>query len=223
MLIEVQMEVQEGEEENSYNQVPLFQLEEFNLKNVSVPDRLTTQIHEWDLINGGSYVRMGETPNWTSIEALQQLEAMQHYNEYHSSKKRMLEYQNQLIKEIQAGIVIETDNIRIFNPTFLVPKPGGKQRKILDCRYINQLTTLLKFKMEGIEFIKQILEPSDFATTLDLQDAYHHIRVSDQLLPYFGFAFMGKTFAYRGLPFGYRNSPYIFNKTIQLAIRAIRK
>ncbi|KAA6399142.1 MAG: hypothetical protein EZS28_005339, partial [Streblomastix strix] len=125
--------------------------------------------------------------------------------------------------EIQAGIVIETDNIRIFNPTFLVPKPGGKQRKILDCRNINQLTTLLKFKIEGIEFIKQILEPSDFTTTLDLQDAYHHIRVSDQLLPYFGFAFIGKTFAYRGLPFGYRNSPYIFNKKIQLAISEQKK
>ncbi|KAA6362396.1 MAG: hypothetical protein EZS28_042078 [Streblomastix strix] len=77
--------------------------------------------------------------------------------------------------------------------------------------------------MAGIEFIKQILEPSYFATNLDLQDAYHHIRVSDQLLPYFGFAFMRKTFAYRGLPFGYRISPYIFNITIQLAIRAIRR
>ncbi|KAA6378413.1 MAG: hypothetical protein EZS28_026056, partial [Streblomastix strix] len=116
---------------------------EFNLKNVSVPYRLTTQIHEWDLINGGSYVRMGATPNWTSVEALQQLEAMQNYNDYHGFKKQKLEYLNQLIKEIQAGIVIETDNIRIFNPTFLIPKPGGKQRKILDCRNINQLTTLL--------------------------------------------------------------------------------
>ncbi|KAA6389423.1 MAG: hypothetical protein EZS28_015052 [Streblomastix strix] len=223
ILSEVQMEVQEGEEKDNYNQVPLFQLEVFNQKNVSLPDRLTTQIHKWDLINGRSYVWMGATPNWTLIEALQQLEAIQHYNEYHGSKKQMLEYHNQLMKEIQDGIMIETDNIQIFNPTFLVPKPGGKQRKILDCRNINQLTTLLKFKMEGIEFIKQILEPSDFATTLDLYDTYHHIRVSNQLLPYFGFAFMGKTFAYRGLPFDYRNYPCIFNKTIYLAIIAIRK
>ncbi|KAA6399380.1 MAG: hypothetical protein EZS28_005100 [Streblomastix strix] len=175
MLSEVQIEIQVGEEENSYNQAALFLLEEFNLKNVSVPDILTTQIHEWDLINGGSQVRMGATPNWTFIEALQQLEAVQLYNEYQSSKKQMLEYRNQLMKQIQDGIVIETDNIRIFNPTSLVPTPGGKQRKILDCRYINQLTTLPKFRMDGIEFKKQILEPSYFATTLDLFDAYHHI------------------------------------------------
>ncbi|KAA6369277.1 MAG: hypothetical protein EZS28_035195, partial [Streblomastix strix] len=95
---------------------------EFNLKNVSVPDRLTIQIHEWDFINGGYYVRMGATPNWTSIEALQQLEAMQHYDEYHGPKRQMLEYQNPLIKEILVGIAIETDNIRIINPTFLDPK-----------------------------------------------------------------------------------------------------
>ncbi|KAA6401492.1 MAG: hypothetical protein EZS28_002975 [Streblomastix strix] len=135
---------------------------------------------------------MGATPNWTYIEALKQLEAMQHYNEYHGSKKQMLEYQNQLIKEIQAGNEIETDNIRIFNSSLLVPKPDEKQRKILDCRNINQLTTPLKFKMEGVESIKQILEPSDFAITLDLQDVYHHIRVPDQLFPYFGFTFMGR-------------------------------
>ncbi|KAA6391082.1 MAG: hypothetical protein EZS28_013388, partial [Streblomastix strix] len=201
----------------------LSELEKFNLRNVSVQDRLTTQIHECDLINGGSYIRMGATTNRTSIEALQKLEALQRYNKYHGFKNQMLEYQNQLIKEIQAGIVIETDNIRIFNSTILVRKPGEKQRKILDCRNINQLASLLQFKMDGIKFINQILEPSDFATTLDLQNAYHHIRVSDQHHSYFSFAFMGKTFAYIGLSFGYRNSPYIFNKTILLAIRVIRK
>ncbi|KAA6369382.1 MAG: hypothetical protein EZS28_035091, partial [Streblomastix strix] len=69
---------------------------------------------------------------------------------------------------------------------------------------------------------KLILEHGDFATTLDLQDAFHHIRVSEQLLPYFGFKFLNKTYTYRGLPFGYRNSPYHFNMTLTLALREIR-
>jgi hypothetical protein len=76
--------------------------------------------------------------------------------------------------------------------------------------------------MEGSEFIKQILEKQDFATTLDLENAFHHIKVSSDLLPYFGFAFQGRLFTYSGLPFGYKNSPYLFNKVLSIAIRSIR-
>jgi hypothetical protein len=66
----------------------------------------------------------------------------------------MLEYAKQLEKEIKEGIVIETNKIKIFNPTFLVPKSDNKWRKILDCRQINMITKINKFKMEGSEFIK---------------------------------------------------------------------
>jgi hypothetical protein len=81
----------------------------------------------------------------------------------------------------------------------------------------------MKFKMEGTDFIRHLLAPHDYATRLDLENAFHHVKVSDSLLPYFGFAFLGRTFTYRGLPFGYRNSPYIFNKTLRIALKEIRK
>ncbi|KAA6369151.1 MAG: hypothetical protein EZS28_035320, partial [Streblomastix strix] len=55
--------------------------------------------------------------------------AVYHYIENHVSKKQKLEYQNQLMKEITVGIVIETDNIRIFNQTFeLFPRVLQKQK-----------------------------------------------------------------------------------------------
>ncbi|KAA6376932.1 MAG: hypothetical protein EZS28_027540 [Streblomastix strix] len=119
---------------------------------------MTHRIQEWNKINAGIDIQTGALPNWTSVEALQQLETIQKYREYHA------------------------------------PLP---QIKIIDCRQVNAITNLIKFKMEGSEFIKQILEKLDFATTLDLENAFHHIKVSSDLLPYFGFAFQGRLFTQR--------------------------
>ncbi|KAA6388944.1 MAG: hypothetical protein EZS28_015529 [Streblomastix strix] len=70
---------------------------------------------------------MGAQPNWLSVEALQELEAIQTYREFHGSTTQIQEYQKQLEKEIQDGVVIQTQNVKVFNPTFLVPKSNGKQ------------------------------------------------------------------------------------------------
>ncbi|KAA6378820.1 MAG: hypothetical protein EZS28_025651 [Streblomastix strix] len=201
----------------------LIQEEEQLEENVSVPERLTYRIQEWNKINAGIDIQTGASPNWTSIEGLHQLEAIQKYKEYHATLPQMLEYARQLKKEIKERIVIQTDQIKVINPPFLVPKPGNKWRKILDCRQVNAVTNLIKFKMEGSEFIKQILEKQNFAITLDLEEAFHHIIISPDLLPYFGFAFQGRLFTQSGLPFGYKNSPYHFNKVLSIAIRAIRQ
>jgi hypothetical protein len=194
-----------------FNEKDPFGLEDADLKNRPVPDRLTAKADQWNKIGSTAEIIDGARPNWVSLEALHQLESIQLCRSYHGTPLQMMEYQKQLEKEIASGVVVETNNIRILNPTFIVSRPDGKLRKILDCRAINSITRLIKFKMDGAEHIKQILERGDFATTLDLQDAFHHIRVSEQLLPYFGFKFLNKTYTYRGLPFGYRNSPYHFN------------
>ncbi|KAA6357853.1 MAG: hypothetical protein EZS28_046620, partial [Streblomastix strix] len=127
------------------------------------------------------------------------------------------------MKEIKDGIVMETEYIRVCNPPFLVPKLSGKIRKILDCRQVNKITNLTQFKMEGTKFIKQILTPHDYAKTFDLENVFHHVTVSDSLLPYFGFAFLVRAFAYRGHPFGYKNSLYIFNKILKIVQKEMKK
>ncbi|KAA6391822.1 MAG: putative reverse transcriptase [Streblomastix strix] len=143
--------------------------------------------------------------------------------QYHAPLPQILEYARQLEKEIKEGIVIQTNQIGIFKPTFLISKPGNNWRKILDGRQVNAVINLVQFKMKSFEFIKQILEKQKFATALDLEEAFHRIKVSSYLLPYFGFSFEGKLFTYSGLPFGYQNSPFHFNKVFLIAMRAIRQ
>ncbi|KAA6392173.1 MAG: hypothetical protein EZS28_012301, partial [Streblomastix strix] len=170
--------------------------------DANIPERLTYRIQEWNKINAGIDIQTGALPNWTSVEALQQLEEIQKYRECHAPLPQMVEYARYLEKEIKEGIVLQTDQIKVINPTFLVQKPSNKWRQILDCRQVNAITNQIKFKMEGSEFIKQILEKLDFATTLDLENAFHHIKVSSDLLPYFGFACQRRLVTYSGLAFG---------------------
>ncbi|KAA6401958.1 MAG: hypothetical protein EZS28_002513 [Streblomastix strix] len=135
----------------------------------------------------------------------------------------MIENANELMKKIKNGIIVETDYIRVYNSTFLVLKPDGKIRKILDCRQVNKITNFVKFKMEGAQFIKKILAQHDYALTLDLENAFNYMKVSDSFHLYFGFSFLGKTFAYSGHSFGYKNIIYIFIKTLRIALKEIRK
>jgi hypothetical protein len=47
------------------------------------------------------------------------------------------------------------------------------------------------------------LEEMDYATKLDLEGAYHHIRVEEELSKYFAIRFKSKDYICKGLPFGY--------------------
>jgi hypothetical protein len=68
----------------------------------------------------------------------------------------------------------------------------------------------------------EVIQLGDFATKLDLEGAYHHIRVEERLSRYFAFRFEGQDYGLKGLPFGWVRSPAIFCRTLRVAIKAIR-
>ncbi|KAA6367930.1 MAG: hypothetical protein EZS28_036544, partial [Streblomastix strix] len=119
----------------------------------------------------------------------------------------MQEFNKQLQEEIRSGIVIETDDVKVYNPTFLVKRADGRFRKILDCRMINAITRQKRFKMDGQEQLRHLIRQGDFAITIDLKDALHYIKFSHALRPFFGFSFLGDTYTQAGLPFGWHKSP----------------
>ncbi|KAA6363186.1 MAG: hypothetical protein EZS28_041288 [Streblomastix strix] len=161
---------------------------------------------------------MGAQPSWISKTLLEEFEARNFHPKFRGSTQQHLEYANLLQQELNQGIIIETDKIMIYNPSFLAKRPDVRYRKILDYKQINQLTRVVHFKMDGVIELAQLLDKGDYATTLDIKDAFLHIKVSKALQPYFGFHFLTRSFTYRALSFGYRRSPYIFTKTLAIAI-----
>ncbi|KAA6379160.1 MAG: hypothetical protein EZS28_025312 [Streblomastix strix] len=178
---------------------------------------------QWDKIGSIQTIIRGAQPEWISPAAPLILLPQQQPRQFRGTLEQEKEYMNQLEKELSSGVVKEMDNVQVYNPTFLVPRQDGQLRKILDCRKINLLTQLTHFKMYGPEELRQILQESNYATILDIKNAFYHVRVSPNLQPFQRFQFKKKAYTYLGLPFCWRRSPLLFSRTLSIAIRSIRE
>ncbi|KAA6393097.1 MAG: hypothetical protein EZS28_011374 [Streblomastix strix] len=191
-----------------------------DLNNVPVPDRIMTRLTEWNKIRGKQMITNGAQPEWTSPIAPFLLQQMKQPRQFKGNPIQEQEYQYQLSEELKNGIIKETNSIQVFKPTFIVSRKDGRLRKILESRKINFFTKHVHFKMDGPEQLRQILHQSDYATILDIKDAFHHIHVQQNLQQFLSFKFKNRSYTYTGPLFGWNLSPFFFSKTLAIAIRA---
>ena len=63
-----------------------------------------------------------------------------------------------------------------YSRIFLVPKKNGKLRLIIDLPVLNHFVYTQTFKMETQRKVKDAIQLNDWAFSLDLTDAYLHVR-----------------------------------------------
>ncbi|KAA6359612.1 MAG: hypothetical protein EZS28_044862 [Streblomastix strix] len=102
-------------------------------------------------------------------------------------------------------------------------KKGDKWRKILDCRRLQEEIVKIQFKMKGVRKVIESMQGGEFATTLDLKSAYHHVKAEKSPSPYMGFSFDNRSFMYVGKPFRQTRSPAIFCNVLRPDIKEIRE
>lgn len=61
-----------------------------------------------------------------------------------------------------------------------------------------------------------------FGAKIDLSDAYHHIRLHPDLIPFFQFTLLGKFYRCIAVPFGWCLAPYAYTKFMRPVITAMR-
>jgi hypothetical protein len=64
--------------------------------------------------------------------------------------------------------------------------------------------------MENPITVMELMKQGDYGITLDLEKAYHHVKVGMELMKYLGFKFLRRFYTYIGMPFGWNRSPWIF-------------
>ena len=84
--------------------------------------------------------------------------------------KKLLD--SQAIKEVK-----DTSSLGYYSHLFLVPKPDGSFRPIIDLKKLNLFLDVPSFKMKTLFSIIAALQPQEWITKIDLKDAYHHILV----------------------------------------------
>ncbi|KAA6400282.1 MAG: putative Transposon Ty3-G Gag-Pol polyprotein [Streblomastix strix] len=173
-------------------------------------------------IGAEGQVMMGIMPFWTNENSKQILKNMSHPTQ---PRGNLLQYHLLLQEEICQKIVIQVNPlyIKLFSPTFCIPKRDGSYRQILNARATNEQTKKIHFKMISPFDVQQALLKDSYLTSIDIKSAFNHITVHPSLKPYLGFQVEDRSFVYIDMPFGLRLAPIVFTKTFQMAQAAIKK
>ena len=104
------------------------------------------------------------------------------YNAKDPSFSLVEEEEIQVILEemLHKRIIRETthESTEFVSPTFIVKKPDGRTRLILNLKELNEFIRYEHFKMDGINTIINMVTRNCFMATIDLKDAYYSVGMS---------------------------------------------
>ena len=109
-----------------------------------------------------------------------------------------------------------------YSNLFLRPKPSGEYRPIIDLSLLNKHIHCPTFKMETVQSIRQSLQPGEWCTQIDIQDAYLHIPVQQKFRKYLRFSVGGTVYQFKTLPFGLNVAPRIFTQVLKPVLGHLR-
>ena len=129
----------------------------------------------------------------------------------------------EVVSLLEKKAIEETsDSDGFFSALFVIPKKAGGYRPIVNLKALNNFVAYSHFNMEGLEAVKQLLEPGDFMTKIDLKDAYLFIPVLKEHKKFLRFCWGDKKFQFTCLPFGLSAAPRVFTKVMKVVMGHLR-
>lgn len=115
----------------------------------------------------------------------------------------------------------DADFVSLFFP---VPRPGPKRwRWCLDLREVNRFVVYRRFRMSSVASTRFFLRRGDFLTSIDLEDAYHHVPMTRRSARFLAFRALGKVWRFRALVFGLASAPRIFSLLMRPVLRHLHR
>ena len=144
--------------------------------------------------------------------------------QYFSNKEAKI-FEAEIFKLLAKNVIEKTHSepYQITSPIFLVPRPDGAFRMILNLKYFNTYVTYRHFKMDTLNVITNLLSKNCYMASVDLKDAYYSIPIAKQHRKYFKFYFKDQLYQYTCLPNGLSSCPRIFTKLLKPALTEVHK
>ena len=122
----------------------------------------------------------------------------------------------------QQGVIVPVplgqEGQGVYSHIFVVPKPSGKFRLIINLRPLNVHLQYKKFRMENVYSLRGLLLEGVFMVTIDLRDAYLHVPICLDHQRFLRFALASaqgiQHWQFSALPFGLASSPRVFTKVL---------
>ncbi|KAA6359746.1 MAG: hypothetical protein EZS28_044726, partial [Streblomastix strix] len=162
-----------------------------NSRGAPTGARFLLFLSEWQKLGAKAVIEQSMRLFWIDKQSKNRLMKLKAKREFYGNMEQVSKLREIVNQEFKDHVIEEVSNNQVlfYNLIFCVPKKKGKWRKILDCRIFNRPIQVQSFKMEGVREIKDLLQQGDYATSLDLHQAYHHIAVPIQIRPFLAFYF----------------------------------
>ena len=189
-----------------------------SMMELPVGGRLQAFVTQWEEMNADGYIvevlRRGYKIPWLEKPSLSAEPLMESVSQ-NPLKDRLIQDQIEelLLKDVLEEVESPGDP-GFYSILFMVPKPNGKWRPIIDLSRLNKHIDCPKFKMESVQSIWDYLLPKQYCFSLDLQDAYLHVPVHRRSRKYLRIFRRGKVYQFKALPFGLCTAPLIFTKVV---------
>ncbi|KAA6366876.1 MAG: hypothetical protein EZS28_037597 [Streblomastix strix] len=176
------------------------------------------------MIGKDEYIIYGFDLRFNDDNSQQSLEENKTFIPFRRTLEEKQAYQKMLKNELEVGIVIQIrqDKVKWYTCNFLIMKPSGTWRKILDVSKLNKEIEKLYFKMHGLEDVQYLANQTDYGISGDLKSALHHIKVSPNSISYQVFNFNNNNYAYKVMPFGTEHSPTFLAEAIYTTFMHIK-
>jgi hypothetical protein len=192
-----------------------------------VAGRPLRHLDMWRLTCGGHrFMEMGMRTYWKdNVESPRKLRAAQRGYQRNLNPQERKELGKILKQELVDGSIrqVHPSFLAYISPIGIVPKKNGKWRMTWDGRVVNDEQLTIHFKMQTAESVQNVMLPGDFATSIDLKNAFYHMIVDESMQPFLCFEFEGKCYSYMAMPFGSKHSPRLFTEALSFGIDFVRR
>lgn len=111
---------------------------------------------------------------------------------------------------------------QFLSSIFLVPKPNGKKRFILNLKQLNKNIHADHFKLEDLRTAVKLMTRNCYMATCDLKDAYFLLKIHPHSRKILRFQFDDKTYEFNVLPFGLNTAPFVYTKLMKPVAKLLR-
>ncbi|MES9880852.1 MAG: reverse transcriptase domain-containing protein [Sedimenticola sp.] len=198
--------------------------------NLPIGGRLQAFIKAWEKITTDTWT-LSVVRSGFNIQFRVPPKLIRHPPKYLLQKQTDIERRLLLAEEVSAMLAknaIEPVTPRhstrgFFSRLFLVRKKTGGWRPVIDLSRLNRFIVTPHFKMETLDTVRLLLNKGDWASSLDLRDAYFHVPIHPRSRKYLRFVFQGVVYQFRALPFGLAPAPFVFSRIVKTFLRYIHQ
>lgn len=134
---------------------------------------------------------------------------------FSEEEKKCVDFEISEMLNLGAIVPSEWEEDQYVSNIFIVPKPNGRYRPIINLKYLNQFIHFEHFKQETFKTVLELIQENDFFTSIDMKNAYFSVSIHPFFRKYLKFVWDGQLYHFVCVPFGLSPAPRLFTKLLK--------